>query len=157
MDKIVDPWMIQYFVESMVHGWRWTFEECTAISKALESEGEIPKKFWKDEKLGLYGIMRMHKLKKEQVEKIREETVEAIIKELYRDDLEVDNYARLFHGLTLLQVPKDNKKISNPEIKKCTQKYTIAYNIWLFDDGEAENSKSLLLLAWQISEKMKEK
>lgn len=113
-----------------------------------------------DESKCEYGIMDIQgPLTKSDLRKIRSEIINAICVKIagqtkteYGDKLTVDHYTRYLHGLTLLEVPKDSNLL--PEIGENIE-YSIAYNLWMLDDGSEENWNIVDKNAWHIAEAFK--
>ena len=137
-----------------------TYEECRIIGEAGKIEGEIPEEFWKRETYCEPLMGYEVPMTKAKFLSIREEVIELICKELKADSsnlnwekkmspIETDNYSRLFHGLALMGVEKNDPRI--PE-KRDNYKYNVALAIWLEDDGTNERWNIISQITWNISE-----
>ncbi len=87
---------------------------------------------------------------------LREEVIERIINEISKPNTEkcmyADNYSRLFHALTILNVAKCDQRV--PTIgKNCM--YNIAYDLWALDDGKENNWETISNVAWYAAEAVK--
>ena len=135
------------------------FEEVKIIGEAYKIKGEIPQNFWKREiyKEPLMGYEVP--LTKAELLSLRKEVIELICRELAKDKalnwekmmspIEVDNYARLFHGLALMGVEKNDPRIPK---KRGNYKYNVALGFWLEDDGTDKTWNIISKLSWNISE-----
>lgn len=135
------------------------FEEVKIIGEAYEIKGEIPDSFWRKETYSEPLMGYEVPMTKEKLLSLREEVIDLICKELEKDKalnwekkmspIETDNYVRLFHGLALMGVEKNDSRIPK---KRENVKYNVSLAFWLEDDGSIEKWIYIRRLAWNISE-----
>lgn len=147
------------FIYGLHRGRNCAYEKCRIIGEAYAINGEIPEEFWKRE-IYCEPLMGYEvPLTKADLLSIRFEVIDLICKELKADStlnwekklspIEVDNYVRLFHGLALMGVEKNDPRIPK---KRENVKYNTALAFWLEDDGSIEKWIYIHRLAWRISE-----
>ncbi len=147
-EKLIEEIVMEEFISGLIHGFWFNFTECVTVATACGYK-RIPKSFWGDSST-CDGIMNIAPpITKANVKRIRTEMVEAICKALSEDGLEVDNYMRLFHALTLLGEPKDTKCVS---ATRNNMKYNMAYYLWCLDDGTEETWRCVDSVAWFAAE-----
>lgn len=141
----------------LLRGFPEGFKICELIQEAVSYKRSIPKLFWIDEDKAGYGILGLHNLNKAEIGFLREEVIQRIINEISKPNSEkcmyADNYSRLFHALTILNVAKCDQRV--PAIgKNCM--YNIAYDLWALDDGNENNWEAIRNVAWYAAETVKD-
>ena len=152
VEMLIDEEVMEQFVEGLKHGFRHKFEECEDVARALEFKHAIPAKFWQEERIS-YGIMGLDvPLTKRQLRDMHTEMIDAICTALKAENLEVDNYARLFHALAILGLPKCSLDV--PATRN-NMKYNMAYYLWGLDDGTPEAWECIDNASWYAAESSK--
>lgn len=139
----------------LLRGHREGFEICKIIQEAVSYKKQIPKSFWLDENKALYGVLGLTNLTKAEMKSLREEVIDRIIKEINipsQRKMYTDNYARLFHALSILKVAKNDQRV--PAIGKDLM-YNTAYDLWALDDGQTTNWNAIHNAAWYAAEAVK--
>lgn len=147
------------FLNSVLHGQRYGFDTCKLIREALSYKGRIPKSFWSDEDKAAYGIMGLHDVSKTGIRQLRNELIFLIAERIsnqkqtnHGDEITTDHYARYFHALAILGVPKDTIQV--PAIGT-NLKYNAAYSLWVLDDGSDKVWEAIDDAMWYTSEAIK--
>ena len=65
-----------------------------------------------------------------------------------------DNYARLFHALAILKVPKDTELLPGTTKNLI---YNSMYMLWVLDDGSREKYNDIKDVAWYMAEETKKR
>lgn len=143
--------VMELVLDEMEGGKRDSFQQCELIMEGISFKKRIPESFWNDENKAGLGIMDIYNpLTKLQLRQIRIELMYAIIQRLENEDtLSIEDYARYFHGLSILKVPKDTNEV--PAIGENIQ-YNIAYELWKLDDGSEKNWNHIESVVWYASE-----
>ena len=130
------------FTSEIIHGGRREYEFLEALSEALGYNKRIPKSFWIRHKDDILSYDVFWYASKPKLRLIREIFCEEIIRRIHCQKkvcgktMKADNYYRLLHALTLLEVNKEEtvkvlSSISNDSLKAALQ-------IWPLDtDREA--------------------
>lgn len=149
----------QELLDGILHGYQHAFETCKLVSEALSYKRAIPKSFWLDENKGLYGILDLYQVPKSEIYKLRETLIKLIANRIsnqtqteYGDEIITDHYARYFHALSILKVPKNTELV--PAITQ-NLKYNIAYSLWVLDDGSDEVWRAIDAATWYTTEALK--
>lgn len=144
------------FIKSLLQGLRDGFETCELIMEALSYKRAIPESFWTDEKKGAYGILGEYRISMKEMRDLRAEAIMAITSKISLMEREnnkknqIDNFSRLFHALTLLQVEKNTSLV--PAVSE-NLLYNTAYSLWAIDDGSEKIWKLLkIMLIYDIIE-----
>lgn len=140
---------------NLLRGFPESFKVCEVIQEGVSYKRAIPKSFWLDEEKGYYGILGLKTLTKAEMKKIHSDVVERIIQEINKpmeSEMYSDNYSRLFHALTILNVTKCDLRV--PAIGK-NYMYNIAYDLWALDDGKSSTYEFISNVAWYSSEAIK--
>ena len=157
---MIDKEYAQKFIYGLHRGRNCAYEECRIIGEAYAIKGEIPEEFWKRE-IYCEPLMGYEvPLRKAELLSLRKEVIELICKELKADSsifnwekkmspIQVDNFVRLFHGLALMGVEKNDPRI--PKMRE-NVKYNTALAFWLEDDGSIEKWNYIDRLCWRIAE-----
>ena len=151
------------FIRGILHTPEYSaYDNLRVIQKAVEFKRKIPKFYIENESdyyyvAGYFGI----NLTKSAVKTLREELINEIIKviiELDKTDngkeLLPDHYARLFHALAILKVPKDTELL--PGTTKNLM-YNAMYMIWGLDDGSEEARRLIQTASWYMAEEIKKR
>ena len=139
----------------LLRGFQEGFSDCKRIQAGLSYKRIIPKSFWDDPIDGYIVILGRTKLKKDELKELCKEVVERIIQEINHPSqkkMYADNYARLFHALSILGVPKSDTRV--PAIGK-NYMYNIAYSLWALDDGTENTYEFISNAAWYAAEAFK--
>lgn len=146
------------FIKSLLHGLRDGFETCELIMEALSYKRAIPESFWTDEMKGACGILGEYRISKKEMRDLRAEAIRAITSKISLMEREndkknqIDNFSRLFHALTLLQVEKNTSLV--PAISE-NLLYDTAYSLWEIDDGSEKIWKAIDNASWYAAEAIK--
>ena len=84
-------------------------------------------------------------LTKVQLRQIRMEIIDSIFQRIAIRPLNIEQYVRYFHGLSILKVQKDTDEM--PAIGENDQ-YNMAYELWKLDDGSKEKWNHIESIAW---------
>lgn len=147
------------FLYYIAHGLQDGFHTCKLIREALNYKGRIPKSFWLDENKGFYGICGLYQVPKSEIYQLRDELIKSIADAItnqketsFGTELTTDHYARYFHALAILNVPKNTELV--PAIGK-NLKYNIAYSLWVLDDGSDQVWNAIDNTMWYTAEALK--
>lgn len=69
----------------------------------------------------------------------------------YGRKMPADHYARYFHALAILHLPKNDVDVDGKD-----HLFSAFYQLWLRDDGSKGAWRSIEAISWSISEAMKE-
>lgn len=127
---MVEKEKLNKLIWRLLRGFQEGFSDCRTIREGLSYKRIIPKSFWDNPEYGYLEIFGRFNLKKGELREIHKEVIERIIHEINHpseNEMYADNYARLFHALSILGVPKSNTRV--PAIGK-NYMYNIAYSLW---------------------------
>lgn len=139
----------------LLRGFQEGFSDCRTIREGLSYKIIIPKSFWDNPEYGYLEIFGRFNLKKGELREIHKEVIERIIHEINHTsekEMYTDNYARLFHALSIFGVPKSDTRV--PAIGK-NYMYNIAYSLWALDDGTENTYEFISNAAWYAAEAFK--
>jgi len=129
-----------------------TFGALSMLQGAVESENLESY----IEETGYPEMFSIGHTKKEAIE-VREELIKLILQALKNgktrgESMKMDHYARLFHALARLNVPKaDLKYLRDSGVPM----RDAALELWLMDDGSDTIGRYIMKAAWIISEEQK--
>ena len=128
------------------------YEDLKILSKVLSTKGRIPAKYWDpDNEEGLIGFLGIKaEMPKDDLRELKDMIVAEIIHNLERDDLQMDNYTRLFHCLTMLKIYKTSEIVP---VTRLNHNYNAAYFLWALDSEDKWRYVSSV--AWYASEAAK--
>ncbi|MCR5186570.1 MAG: hypothetical protein K6D97_05595 [Clostridia bacterium] len=153
---MVDKRTLDELIWALLRGFPYAFETCIVIQEAVSYPKRIPNEFWYDEKKGGCGILGMDRITKAEMKKLRKQVIARIIQEINApakpEDMYCDNYTRLFHALTLLEVQKNDKRIPAPGKDYM---YNMSYMLWALDNGTEKAKKAVIAATWYSSEMFK--
>ena len=156
---MIEEKLLKEFIDGLSHGFRENFATCKVINEAVSYPRKIPKSFWEDPYKGEEGFFGYNNISKQEMYVLREEIINAvvqrIISSLKNREVYSDNYTRYFHALTVLNVPKDDRRI--PPKNRDNYMYNIALSLWQLDDGTAEKYKNIDAVSWYAAEVSKTK
>lgn len=150
------------FIQGLLHTPEYSgYKTLRLIQGAVDFERRIPKYYIEKEEY--YYVARDFEIDftKNAAKKLREEFISEIIKVIlkldktdYNEELLTDHYARLFHALAILKVPKDTELLPGT-----TQNlmYNAMYILWKLDDGSKEVYDIIGRTAWCMSEEIKKR
>lgn len=127
---MVEKEKLNKLIWRLLRGFQEGFSDCRTIREGLSYKRIIPKSFWDNPEYGYLEIFGRFNLKKGELREIHKEVIERIIHEINHpseNEMYADNYARLFHALSILGVPKSDTRV--PAIGK-NYMYNIAYSLW---------------------------
>lgn len=153
---MVEKRELDNLIWKLLRGFREGFEVCEIIQEGVSYTRAIPKSFWRDEAKGYYGILGLYNLTKSEMRQLHNEVVERIIQEINEPNeckMCADNYARLFHALAILKVPKFDTRV---HAIGTNYMYNIAYDLWALDDGSTRKFEFISNAAWYAAEAIKE-
>lgn len=153
------------FIREILHTpVRSAYDTLKLVQTAVEFKRKIPKYFIENETDSQYYYVAKYfgiDLTKSAAKLLREELVGEIIRvivELDKTDdnheLLPDHYARLFHALAILKVPKDTELL--PGTTKNLM-YNAMYMIWGLDDGSEEADRLIGIASWCMAEEIKKR
>lgn len=131
------------------------------IQRAVEFDRRIPKYYI--EKQEYCYVARDFEIDctKSAAKKLREEFISEIIKVILKldktdrnEELLPDHYARLFHALAILKVPKDTELLPGTTENLM---YNAMYILWGLDDGSEKVYDIIGRTAWCMSEEIKKR
>lgn len=150
------------FITRLLHTPEYScYNPLRLIQGAVEFERRIPKYYIEKEEY--YYVARDFKigLTKNDARALREEFINEIVRVILEvnktdrdEEMLHDHYARLFHALSILKVPK------NTELLPGTTKnlvYDSMYMLWLLDDGSKEMFHNIESIAWYMAEEAKKR
>lgn len=143
---MVEKDVMELVLDEMEGGKRDSFQQCHLIMEGINFKARIPNDFWNDEDKAGLGIMDIYEpLTKVQLRQIRMEIIDAIFQRIVIRPLNIEQYVRYFHGLSILNVQKDTDEV--PAIGENDQ-YNMAYELWKLDDGSKEKWNHIESIAW---------
>ena len=131
------------------------------IQGATEFQRKIPKSYIYSEEY--YYVARDFGIgfTKSEAKALREEFINEIIKVILNldktdrnEEMLPDNYARLFHALAILKVPKDTELLPGTTKNLI---YNSMYMFWFFDDGSQKAYDVINDGAWCMAEEIKKR
>lgn len=131
------------------------------IQGAVEFDRRIPKYYIEKEEY--YYVARDFEIDftKSAAKKLREEFISEIIKVIlkldktdHNEEMLTDHYARLFHALAILKVPKDTELLPGTTENLM---FNAMYILWELDDGSEKVYDIIGRTAWCISEEIKKR
>lgn len=150
------------FIEELLHIPAYScYRILRLIQGATEFERRIPKYYIEREEYCYVARDFKIGLTKNDARALREEFINEIVRVILEvkktdrdEEMLHDHYARLFHALSILKVPK------NTELLPGTTKnliYNSMYMLWFFDDGSKETFHTIENIAWYMSEEAKKR
>lgn len=128
------------------------YDDLKILTKALSSKAKVPEKYWDpdadDSLIGFLGIKAA--IPKDDLREIKDMIISEVIHNLERDDLQMDNYTRLFHCLTMLKVYKTSEIVP---VTRLNHNYNAAYFLWALDSED--KWRYVNSVAWYASEAVK--
>lgn len=129
---MVEKEKLNKLIWRLLRGFQEGFSDCRTIREGLSYKRIIPKSFWDNPEYGYLEIFGRFNLKKWELREIHKEVIERIIHEINHPsekEMYADNYARLFHALSILGVPKSDTRV--PAIGKITcTTLPIPFGLW---------------------------
>lgn len=143
----------QDFIEGIIHG--LNFEVLQALETAVEFNRNIPKFYLEANNYYVeLGIGKTKTEARQARQQLIEEIVYAILHQTetkYGEKMLPDNYARLFHGLAILNLEKDS-----PLLPSCGNFiYNFVYELWKLDNGSYKTGEEMISTCWYLAEAIK--
>lgn len=143
-----------------LHQYGGCYEPLQNLQRATEFKRSVPASFIRETQYtSIFDIGPLKDQARELRDVLIKEFVNAILNltstsESYKKELLPDDYFRLFHVLTLLNVPKNTEMLPR-ERTPDNYSYSCAYWLWQADDGTEEMFKNLNTAAWFAAEQIK--
>lgn len=131
------------------------------IQGATEFKRKIPKSFIITEEYDCVARDFGFGLTKSDAKALREEFINEIVRVILEvketdrnEEMLHDHYARLFHALAILKVPKDTELLPGTTKNLI---YNSMYMLWFLDDGSREKYNDIKDVAWYMAEETKKR
>lgn len=147
---MIDSIYMEHFLRDLKHDAQYCYDQLRLIAEAVSYPKAIPKNFWNNRRKAYEGVLYFDgPIPKANVKEMYSEIVTAICEILQDDSLMVDHYARFFHALAILKVPKNSEQVS---ATRENPRYNLAYYLWALDDGSKEDGNNAITVAWYVAE-----